>query len=347
MRGMNRSPRATDAPHSQFDVVTLGEGLLRFTPPNLRRIEQTSSLDIEVGGSEGNVAVGLARLGLRTAWLSRLTDNPLGRLIAQKLAGAGVDTSHVIWTSEDRVGVYYLEEGRAPRVSQVIYDRQGSAMSRMRPEHLPAVLFAPGAARWLHVSGITIGIGEEARRSALRAIDLAKAAGWGVSFDFNYRSKLWSASDAGRHCDPVCAAADMVIISRNDALAIHGVMSADEEPAVRAVAARFPGRTVVLTLSQDGAAGVTPDGQYARQPAFPVADPVGRIGGGDAFAAGFLFGHLTGPSDDALLRLRLALRWGTAVAALKYATPGDLPLIDRAEVERLVQEHPATPGLVR
>ncbi len=108
---------------TRYDVITLGETMLRFTPPQLKRLEQTTGFDIEVGGTESNTAVGLARLGLNVAWLSRLTDNPLGRIIEQAIAKNGVDTSHIIWTDQDRVGLYFLEEGRIPRGSRVIYDR--------------------------------------------------------------------------------------------------------------------------------------------------------------------------------------------------------------------------------
>src|SRR5512144_599786 len=107
---------------STYDVVTLGETMLRFTPPDFKRLEQTSSFNAEVGGSESNLAIGLARLGLKVLWLSRLTDNPLGRLIEGTIARQGVDTSRVIWTEADRVGLYFLEEGKAPRQSKVIYD---------------------------------------------------------------------------------------------------------------------------------------------------------------------------------------------------------------------------------
>src|SRR5690606_7918776 len=109
-----------------YDVITLGETMLRLTPPAPLRIEQTTSFNVYVGGAESNTAVGLSRLGFKTAWLSRLTDNPLGRLIAGTIARYGVDTSHVVWTSKDRVGVYYVEEGQSPRASQVYYDRAGS-----------------------------------------------------------------------------------------------------------------------------------------------------------------------------------------------------------------------------
>src|SRR5687768_14961826 len=108
-----------------YDVITLGETMVRLSPPGFRRIEQSTEMTVEVGGSESNVAIGLARLGLRSLWLSRLTANSLGRLIEQQVRRHGVDTSRVLWTDEDRVGLYFLEEGPGPRGSRVIYDRAG------------------------------------------------------------------------------------------------------------------------------------------------------------------------------------------------------------------------------
>src|SRR5271166_1392758 len=115
-----------------YDVITFGEAMVRLSPPNFRRLEQTDSLDVLVGGAELNTAVGLARLGRRTSWVSRLTRNPLGRLIANRAREAGVSTEHVVWTDEDRVGVYFLEFGAAPRASSVLYDRRNAAIAGIR-----------------------------------------------------------------------------------------------------------------------------------------------------------------------------------------------------------------------
>jgi 2-dehydro-3-deoxygluconokinase len=136
------------------EVVTFGEAMIRLSPPNFRRLEQARSLDVQVGGAELNTAVGVARLGRSAAWVSRLTDNPLGRLIANHAREAGVGTEHVVWTNDDRVGVYFLEFGAAPRASSVLYDRKGAAIAAIRPGMVPwATVFA--GARWFHVSGIT------------------------------------------------------------------------------------------------------------------------------------------------------------------------------------------------
>lgn len=314
-----------------YDVITLGETMLRFTPPGHLRIDQAAVFELEVGGAESNTSVGLVRLGLRVAWLSRLPRNPLGRRIAQVLTGQGVDTSHVVWAEGERLGLYFLEIGDGPRPTQVIYDRANSAMSRMQPEDLPTELFRPGAARHLHVTGITVAISESAAATAWRAVELAKAAGWTVSFDVNYRAKLWSHGAARAGCEPFAQAADLFFTPLRDAQAIYGT---PEEPAqaLAQLQAAYPQATVILTLGAEGAMGALPGGAPVHQPVFP-AGTVGRIGGGDAFTAGVLYGYLTGGEDAGWLPT--ALRWGAAAAAIKYTIPGDLPLLEKAEVEAL------------
>src|ERR671935_879907 len=144
-----------------YDVVTFGEAMIRLSPPGFRRLEQARSLDVQVGGAELNTAVALARLGRRSTWVSRLTDNPLGRLIANHAREAGVATEHVVWTPEDRVGLYFLEFGAAPRASSVLYDRKGSAIANVRPGMVPWQRVLAGA-KWFHVTGITPALGPSA-----------------------------------------------------------------------------------------------------------------------------------------------------------------------------------------
>src|SRR5262249_14499829 len=136
------------------DIITFGEAMIRLSPPNFMRFEQANSLDLKVGGAELNTAVGLARLGHSAAWVSRLTSNPLGKLIANQAREAGVSSEHIVWTSEDRVGVYFLEFGAAPRASSVLYDRKSTAIAAIRPGMVPwSKVFA--GVKWFHVTGIT------------------------------------------------------------------------------------------------------------------------------------------------------------------------------------------------
>jgi 2-dehydro-3-deoxygluconokinase len=329
---------------ANYDVVTLGETMLRLTPPRFKRLEQATSLDIEVGGTESNVAIGLARLGLRVLWLSRLTNNPLGQLIARTIASHGVDTSRVVWTAGDRVGLLFFEEGKAPRSSRVIYDRRQSAVSQMRPEDLPEELFHADGSRLLHLTGITLALGQPLNATARHAVQRAKAAGWLVSFDVNYRRQLWEPAMARQGCAAVARSADILFVPRGDACALYDL---DPPPApeqiLTALAAQYPQATIAVTLGEEGAIGCEPHGQMCRQPAIP-AEAVDRLGGGDAFAAGFLYGYLTATERQS--RLAQAMAWGTALAALKYTIRGDAPLVARQEVETLMAQG-SSPRLLR
>lgn len=330
---------------AHYDVVTLGETMLRLTPPGLKRLEQATTLDIEIGGTESNMAIGLARLGLKVLWLSRLTDNPLGRLIARTIAGHGVDTSRVVWTEADRVGVYFFEVGKPPRSSRVIYDRRQSALSQMRPEELPEDVFRADGGRLLHLTGVTLGLDHNITATAHHALHLAKSAGWLVSFDVNYRRQLWEPVAARQGCDACARAADILFVPRHDACLLYDIDPALKAEAIlEAVAGHYPQATIVLTLGAEGAIGYEPDGQVVRQPAFH-AEEVGRLGGGDAFAAGFLYGYLT--AAETRDRMAQAFVWGAALAALKYSIPGDAPIVERDEVETLVAHGASGPQLLR
>ncbi len=321
----------TDAT-SRFDVVTLGETMLRFTPPAFERFGQSRMVEVHVGGSESNTAVGLSRLGHRVSWISRLTDNPLGRWIASELSAQGVDVSLVVWTAEQRVGTYYMERGRQPRPSQIYYDRAGSAMCSIQPDDLPIGLFSLATARVFHLSGITCGLSDSAAMTATFAVEQAKQAGQHVSFDLNFRGRLWDAEDAYRVCKPLMAQADTIFLAIRDAHAVCGVPADhDAEQTCRELHARWPKATIVQTLGSQGAMAIEPDGKLYSQPAFQV-EQVERLGSGDAFSAGYLAAILQGQS------LPTALAWACAAAALKYTIAGDLPLFDRSMLSQLLAD---------
>jgi len=313
-----------------YDVVALGETMLRFSPGGNERLEQVNALQVHVGGSESNTAVGLARLGHRVAWLSRLTDNPLGRTIAGTLRAQGVDVSHVVWTDSDRVGLYFLESGPLPRGSRVLYDRSDSAFARFLADDLPADLFVSGRSKWLLVTGISLSLGEECRTLIARAVALARQSGWKIAFDVNHRRLLCSVEQAREYFDELFRTCDLLFTAYRDASAIWGVDCGENYHAAMTKVLEYRGgKHSVMTLSSFGAiAGM--ENEICIQPIAPV-EPIGRLGGGDAFSAGYLHAQLEGYS------LSDSLRWSTTIARLKYTIPGDLPLIDRGEVESLLE----------
>jgi 2-dehydro-3-deoxygluconokinase len=217
----------------------------------------------------------------------------------------------------------------------VFYDRKHSAVSRMRPEELPLDLFMPGGARLLHLTGITVALGPAAAATTQRALDAAKTAGWLVSFDVNYRQQLWTPEAARQGCDAYARAADILFVPRGDVCLLFGLeASMPAAQVLETVASAYPQATIVLTLGKEGAMAYEPPGQVLRQSAI-AAEEVGRLGGGDAFAAGFLYAFLT--TSALSERVTQGLRWGTAMAALKYTVRGDIPLVERQEVEALLQ----------
>lgn len=311
-----------------FDVITMGETMIRLTPPDLKRIEQTLSFDIYVGGSESNTAVGLSRLGMNVAWISRLPDSPLGRYVSNRIQQYGVNIDGVVWAKDERVGVYFHEQAKSPRASTIIYDRANSAMSLMTPDDLDETLFQAGNSHLLHVTGITLAISKTAKATAERAVELAKEAGWLVSFDTNYRSKLWTTDEAVAGCQSIMSQADIIFCPHGDYRLMFG--DALPESAISTLADQYPSKLIVMTLGKDGAMARTPKGDIFSQDAI-LAEEVGRIGGGDAFSAGFMYGYLT--FDD----VQIALKWGVAMSALKYTLHGDLPIVDYDEVASLVE----------
>jgi 2-dehydro-3-deoxygluconokinase len=298
--------------------------MIRLSTVGFTRLEEAATLDCRIGGSESNVAVALARLGLRVAWLSKLPENPLGMLIVRRLRSQGVDVSNVLWSSEDRAGLYFIEPGAAPRPTRVLYDRAGSAASRMIPDEMPWE--AVRAARHLHFSGITPALSRSCREVAARAVAEARAAGVTVSLDINYRSKLWSPTEAAAVLGALIPSLDLLISTAEDAALLFGISATGEELAL-AMREQFGVPVVAVTQGADGA--WVCDGAGSRHsPCFPARE-VDRVGAGDAFDAGLLYGYLRG-------ELSQGLSYGLAMASLKHSIPGDEFVGSLAEVEELV-----------
>lgn len=309
---------------ADYDVVTFGETMLRIATSPGERLELAARLDAGIGGAESNLAVALARLGRQIAWSSVLPSNAFGARIAGELRRHGVDVSHVRWVENARVGVYFLDMGSAPRPTQVIYDRAGSAIASAQPDEIDTTIAA--RARVLHLTGITPALSAGCAEITRRLVRRATEAGVPISFDVNYRSLLWPPEEAAEVLAPLCAAASILICGRNDARTIWGLSGSDEE-IVRALAQRFgvtPAVTV-LTTGEEGALALTRDGDLLVEPSVAAA-VIDRVGAGDAFAAGFLHGYLDGD-------LRLALRRGVRLAALKMTVRGDLPILSHHELE--------------
>ncbi len=317
------------------EVITFGEAMIRLAPPGFRRLEQARSLDVQVGGAELNTAVALARLGHGSAWVSRLTDNPLGRLIANHAREAGVSTDHVVWTKDDRVGLYFLEFGAAPRASSVLYDRKTSAIAAVAPGMVDwSKVFQ--RAKWFHVTGITPALSASAAAATKEALQAARSAGVATSVDLNYRVKLWGPAEAGRCMSELMQLTDYLITTEEDVERVFGIKGKDHEEAAARTAERFPLKAVAITLRDNPlvwrntwTAMVWHNNQVLRTRTYEV-EIVDRLGAGDSFAAGFIHGLLGGD-------LQKGLDWGVAASALKHSIPGDFAWVTADEVEALVK----------
>jgi len=328
-------------------VVTFGEIMLRLSPPGFERLLQSPMLVATFGGGEANVAVSLAHLGAESIYVTALPKNAIGDAAIRALRAEGVRTDHIV-RSGDRIGIYYAETGASQRASTVLYDRANSAISQMAPD---AVNWSGvmQAASWLHVTGITPALGERGTASTARAIAAAKSAGARVSVDLNYRKKLWSEAKAKEVMGPLMRDVDVVIANEEDLQSVLGVhvpgtdVTAGQlnlqgfRQAAEQVTRDFGPSQVAITLreslsaSDNGWSAVFWDArqQTLHQSQRYSVRLVDRIGGGDSFAAGLIYGLVTGRGEEQ------ALRFAVAASALKQTIPGDFNRVTAQEVEAL------------
>ena len=293
-------------------VVTLGETMLRLSTH--ARLDRADELDVHVAGSESNVAVALAQLGWNAAWFSALPDTPTGRRVANDVAACGVDVSRIRWVDGGRVGLFFVEFAEPPRSTTVWYDRSNSAAAALEPDDLDVGILE--GADYAVVSGITGGIGHGARALARRFAAEAARRGAKVCVDVNYRPRLWEQVEAAPATADLIGAADIVVCSARDADRLWNI-DGDPHDAVLHLREAYAARAdlVVLTIGGDGAIASLPDGSLVEQRAYP-ATVVDRIGAGDAFVAGLLWGLEARDVAE-------ALRAGALAAALKCTMRGD------------------------
>jgi 2-dehydro-3-deoxygluconokinase len=291
-----------------FDVVTFGETMLRLAAPPFRRLEQTSTLEVTVGGSEHNVATGVSRLGLSACWVSRLPDNALGRMV-----------------------LYFVEYGASPRSSSVLYDRAQSAISRIQPGEVNWAAILNGA-RLFHTSGITPALSPSAAAVTFEALQAARAAGCLVSYDLNYRAKLWSQEEARACQEPLMELVDILMTTEEDTARVFGITGDDYNQVAVKLAERFGFKAVTITLRDNPsvwrntwtAIAYADDRLYSDR-TYDI-EVVDRVGGGDAYGAGFLYGYLTGDVEK-------GVRYGNAFSALGQTAWGDLNWATLSEVK--------------
>lgn len=309
----------------RFDVVTVGETMIRLSVRGGLTIESAPQFDVHIGGAESNVAVACARMGKRVAWMSRVADDVFGARICGELRRHGVNVDSVAIQPGSRTGVYYAEIAEDPRGVAVTYDRANSAATLMSVDNTDFAILDQASV--LQVSGITPAISESSASMTEELLARARKSGCRIVFDVNYRARLWSPEHARRVLTPLCSSSDVVVCTREDARDVFG-MGSEDDPA-RALARLFGVRSVVLT---DGSVGVHwHDADVSGFVASIPTSTVDRIGAGDAFCAGVVIGVVDGD-------LVAGVRSGQAMASLKRTMVGDLFLGGAADVVDLLSK---------
>ena len=312
-------------PEPRFDVTTLGEMLIRLSVPAGKRLENAAQLDVHPAGAEANVVTLLARLGRQTRWCGALPANPLGRLAVNALRIAGVNTDGVVLKDHGRMGTYYVEFGEPPRGIQVTYDRSGSCAAQLQPDEIDWDLLLD--TRLLHLTGITPALSPSCLEIVTEAIRRAREHSIPVSFDVNYRQKLWSEADAAQSILPLIQGVELLFCSQADAARIFHCTGSMHELAQRMLEIS-KAIHVVISFADQGAL-LWDGGGWQHEPARPTRI-IDRLGAGDALAAGVMHGWLG--SD-----LNAGLRYGVTLAALALTQAGDMVITNNSELLSLVQ----------
>ena len=334
-------------------VITFGEIMLRLSTPGYLRFGQARQFDATFGGGEANVAVSLANYGIDAAFVTRLPDNDIAKACIKDLRSYGVDTSKIVFGG-DRVGIYFLETGAVARPSKVVYDRAGSSIATIQPGMIDWKKVFEGA-DWFHWTGITPALSQGAADVCLEAVRAANALGVTVSCDLNYRKNLWKyGKTAGEVMPALVEGCDIILGNEEDADKVFGIKpegfdvtatgGAIDQGRFRSVGEqlmkRFPrANKVIITLrgsinaNHNTWGGVLWDGaKLYESPRYDITHIVDRVGGGDSFMGGLIYGLLSFPGDD-----RKALNFAVAASCLKHTIFGDYNQVTVAEVENLMK----------
>lgn len=328
-------------------VVTLGEIMLRLSTPGFERFVQSDSFDVTYGGGEANVAVALSNYGLNGYFVSKVPDNAIGQAAINHLRRYGVNTDFVARGGE-RLGIYFLETGASMRASQVIYDRAGAAIADAAVSEFDFDKLLDGA-DWFHTTGITPALSDKAAALTEAALKAAKGKGITTSIDLNYRKKLWSKEKAREVMSELCKYVDVCIGNEEDAETTLGFKAKDTDitkgelnlegykDVIRQMKEQFNFKYIASSLresysaSDNGWSALVSDGtEFYHTKKYNVRI-VDRVGSGDSFASGLIYGLVTGMS------MADAAEFGVAASALKHTIPGDLNHATLSDVQGLMK----------
>lgn len=329
---------------NEFDLVSFGEIMLRLSPPRHCRIADSDVFEKRAGGAELNVASGVALLGLRTGIISMLPQNELGTFIKNRIRYNGVSDDFLQYdaSGEARLGTYFYEMGAAPRKPTIVYDRKNSSINRVRIEDIPESVYRE--TRMFHLSGISLALSQGLRNIAIELVKRFKEGGAQISFDVNYRANLWSEEEAKATIQQLLPLVDVLFISEETSRRMFGKTGALQDIqksyctdyGVKIVATTQ--RTVISPRKHDFTSTIysAQTNTYYTEKPYENIEIIDRIGSGDAYVAGALFGllHYEDPQK--------ALEFGNATSSLKNTVPGDLPSSDFKEVCSIIAAHNST-----
>ncbi len=329
-------------PKKEFSVLGMGEVMLRLSPTGKERISQSETFDKMAGGSEMNVVAGISQLGLRTGIITKLPDNEIGRFIKNKIRYTGISDDCIVYdqSPNKRLGVYYYESGAYPRVSVVVYDRANSSFTTFDASELKPKVY--GSTNVFHVSGITLALGASLRKNVSQMIDRFKAEGALISFDVNYRASLWDEQTAKHEILSLLPKIDILFVSEETLRRMFGQTGelteihrrfSDEFPNLKMIistkrTATTPTRHTFTSLAYD----CVEKRHYFEEP-YRDIEVVDRIGSGDAYVAGALYGILNYHT------IEQAVKFGNAMAAVKNTISGDMTVCDHQDIVRVIRAH--------
>lgn len=333
------------AMNKSFDLLSLGEVLLRLSPLDGDLLARGDFLQRHLGGAELNVAAGVAQLGLKTGIITKLPANDIGTYAKNKIRFCGVSDEYTVYdTSKDtRLGVYYYESGAAPRKPSIVYDRKNSSVNNISPNDFDDSLFS--STRCFHTSGITLALSNQCRETAISMIKLFKEAGALISFDVNFRGNLWTGDEARECIEQILPLVDIFFCSE-DTARLTFLKEGDAKEIMKSFTRDYPIRIVASTQrivhspKRHTFGSIIYDAKtdtYYEEEPYKDIEIIDRIGSGDAYVAGVLYGLLSDYND-----CQRAVEIGDATSAVKNTIPGDMPSFNLEQIKSIIQSHKST-----
>lgn len=308
----------------RFDITTIGEGNLRLSAPIGEQLAQAKSLNLAIAGAEGNVAGALSQLGWKSGWLSKLPKTALAKRVLNEYQLAGIDTSSIVYTKNQRLATLFVDYALPPRSTDVIFDRKNSAFSTMTPEEVNWDYLLD--TKLIHLTGITAALSDSLRNVLSQIVKRAKEAGVKISIDINYREKLWTNEEANHFFMPLVQDADLLFCSQADAEKVFGCSGTNKDKLLKLTKLTNV-KMIVMSQGQEGV--LAWNGEKVLHNEATVVEILDRIGAGDALAAGVIHGYL---QDD----FNKGLQYGCLMAALAMSQFGEMVMVDEDELEHLL-----------